>query len=474
MTATSAAPASTPPGSPVRAGRTRNTAVTILQVYVVTLIALPNDIGIPGVPGLSPPILVAMSGLALWLAGAFLGLHHPSRRPNPVRISILALWLATLLSFIAMQFLLPTPAEVDGSQRWFLQIASWTGVVLLASDLLQDGAELQRVLRTLTWAGAVMGFVSLVQFQFSFDLATYLRYVPGFVSSDTGYVAITARGARARVAGTALHPIELGATAATILPLAVVGALQMRRKRWVLRWGPVFLVAVPLATSLSRSAILAVVVSGGILLVCLTPVQRLVGLAMSLAFAVLAFLLAPGTIATLTYLFTGAGGDPSVRKRQLQVPIVEELIRQHPWFGRGGGTLIPATRYTDIVFNNIFDNQYFGTAIQLGLVGLVLVVGGYVLLPPVVAVVARGRSRNGDTRLLAGALTGAAAASIVTWYTFDFLSFPKSAGLQALVIGLIGAVWCLVRLERMPAHEVGNPRIDGTLDPSGSNDLDAP
>ncbi len=466
-----AADAGAPLASP--AGSGRNSAVTLLQIYVVTLVALPNDIGLPGVPGLNPPTLVALFGLAVWMASVALGLHRPTIRPNPTRLSLLALWLATSLSLVAMQFTSPTADQVAGSTRWLLQLAAWTGVILLAADFISSQAEVHRILRTLTWAGAVMGLVALVQFQFRIDLATYLRYVPGFVEKAAGYTAIGERGGKARVAGTALHPIELGVTAATILPLAIVAALRARG-RWWWNWGPVALVAVPLVVSLSRSAVIALTLSFGFLLVCLRPAQRLVALGAAAAGTVATFALAPGALGTLLASFTAAAADSSVQKRQLQAPIVERLVAEHPWFGRGGGTLVPATRYTNIVFNNIYDNQYFGMAIEFGLVGVTVITLGYLLLPPVVALVARGRSADPDLRLLAGALAGTAAVAIPTAYTFDSFAFPKAAGMQALAVGLIGAVWHLVRLERDPNHEVGNARIDGTLDRPDADQLDAP
>ncbi|MFZ4517977.1 MAG: O-antigen ligase family protein [Microthrixaceae bacterium] len=457
----------TSPGREVSSGR--NSAVTVLQVYVVTLIALPNDIGLPGVPGLNPPTLVALFGLLLWFASVALGSHHPTRHPNPTRFSLLALWLATSLAFVAMQFTSPTADQMAGSTRWLLQLAAWTGVIVLAADFLRTQDEVLRILRTLTWAGAVMGLVALVQYQFRIDLATYLRYVPGFVEKAAGYTAIGERGGKARVAGTALHPIELGVTAATILPLAIVAALRAKGRWWWI-WGPVALTAVPLVVSLSRSAVIALAVSFGFLIVCLAPAQRLVALGAGISGLFATFALAPGALGTLVGSFTGAAADSSVQKRQLQAPIVERLVAEHPWFGRGGGTLVPATRYTNIVFNNIYDNQYFGMAIEFGLVGVALITVGYLLLPPVVAVVARGRSTDPDLRLMAGALAGAAAVAVPTAYTFDSFGFPKAAGMQALAVGLIGAVWCLVRIER--THGVDRDRNDGTLNRSHLDHLD--
>ena len=86
--------------------------------------------------------------------------------------------------------------------------------------------------------------------------------------------------------------------------------------------------------------------------------------------------------------------------RLIDYPRVERIIHEAPWLGHGGGTYLP-----DNVFD-ILDNQYLKTGIELGLIGMV-VLAAFFLVPVVVALVARRRSRDPELRVLCAALAGA-------------------------------------------------------------------
>ena len=100
----------------------------------------------------------------------------------------------------------------------------------------------------------------------------------------------------------------------------------------------------------------------------------------------------------------------------------------------------------------ILDNQYLKTAIELGLVGVV-VLAAYFLIPFIAALVARRRSSDPELRLLCAALAGAALAAGACSVTFDSLSFAMFSNVYALVIGLIGACWRLAPRPVWPADE---------------------
>jgi O-antigen ligase len=134
--------------------------------------------------------------------------------------------------------------------------------------------------------------------------------------------------------------------------------------------------------------------------------------------------------------------------RVYDYPEVERLVYQAPWFGHGGGTYLPE----NLMY--ILDNQYLKTAIELGLVGVV-VLAAYFLVPLISALVARRRSSDPELRLLCAALAGAALAAAACSLTFDSLSFPMFSNVYALVIGLIGACWRLAAAGQLPA----TPRV---------------
>jgi O-antigen ligase len=332
-----------------------------------------------------------------------------------------------------------------------IQIAVITGVAFVAAEGLKSLHEIRRVLRALTWGGAFCGVVASLQFWLTVDITPYLRLLPG-LSLTSESSGILAREALNRVAGTAIHPIELGVVAGMLLPLAVYVAIyDSDRAPWK-RWAPVGLIAVAIPTSVSRSAILAVTLAIATLVVLMPVRQRLVALC-ALPFALVAvFMSAPGVIGAFASLFRAGTADPSVATRVDDYPLVERLVAEAPWFGHGGGTYFAADVF------DILDNQYLKTAIELGLVGLVALTL-YFLVPLIAAFVARRRSRDPELRFLCAALAGAALAAAACSFTFDSLSFPMVPNVHALVIGLIGACWQLS--SRTPASSTRHVQPGG-------------
>jgi O-antigen ligase len=263
------------------------------------------------------------------------------------------------------------------------------------------------------------------------DLSVYLREIPGFTLNHSTLV-IWDRSGLNRVSGTATNPIELGVVAGMLLPLAIDLALYDTERSPRMRWTPVALIAIAIPASVSRSGILSVTLALSVLVVLMPPRQRLVALG-AVPFALCAvFVSAHGLIGTLTSFFTAGESDTSISARTNDYPLVEKLVQQRPWFGRGGGTWLPENPL------DIFDNQYLKVAVELGLVGVVALLALF-LVPMVSALMARRRTNDPELRLLCAALAGVCLSAAVCSATFDSFSFPMFPSIFALVIGLIGA-----------------------------------
>lgn len=417
----------------------RSHGLRILQVFVVCLMVLPSDIVLKPVGGLGyPAAMVGLFAFAAWAAATLLGLHDPRANRHPIRVVLCLLWVTTLVSYVLMDRGLMDPHQLLGADRFLMQLVAMSGVTLIAAECLTSRRDIRRVLRVLSWAGAFCGLVAALQFWLKFDITHYLRSLPGF-ATNADDSAILNRGGLNRVTGTAIHPIELGVTAAMLLPLAVYSAMYDPDRRPWRRWTPVALISGSIAVSVSRSAILGTVLAIGMFIVLMPARQRLVALAAVPLALIAVFMTAHGLIGTLANFFGMGTLDPSITHRTDNYPYVEQLVRHAPWFGQGGGTYIPTTLH-------ILDNQYLTTAITLGLVG-VLAVAMLFVLPMVAALIARKHSSDPELRLLCAALASAALAATVCSATFDSLSFPMFYNLVALVIGLVGATWRLARTE---------------------------
>ena len=418
----------------------RSQAVPLLQLFAITAIVLPSDsvIGAIGASGYAAS-LVGMFAFAAIVAATLLGLHDPLRNRHPVRSVLCLLWLSALASYVLMDRAGMSIDQLSASDRWLLQLVAITGVALVAAEGLNSLHDIRRVLRALTWGGAACGVIAALQYWLSVDLAPYLRELPGF-SLNFDNAGILSRGGLNRVAGTAIHPIELGVVAAMLLPIAVYLGIWDTDRRPRRRWAPAVLIALAIPVSVSRSAILALVVALAVLVV-LMPARQRVGALCAAPFAVVGvFMTAHGLIGTLVSFFEAGKADGSVATRIEDYSMVEELVQQAPWFGRGGGTYI-ADNAIDIL-----DNQFLQTAVELGLVGVVAL-AAYFLVPPLAALVARRHSADPELQLLCAALAGSALAAGVCSFTFDSLSFPMFASVHALLIGIVGAGWRLARAE---------------------------
>ena len=412
----------------------------MLQLFALTLMIIPSDtiikpIGAAGYPA----SLVGMFTFAAFIVGTMLGLHNPLRNRHPIRTVLLLMWIATMASYVLMDRSTLTVAQQAAADRNLMQLICVSGVALLAAECLHSIGDMRRVLRALTWGGAFCGVVAALQFWMSFDVSPFLRELPGF-SQNFDNPGIISRAALNRVAGTAIHPIELGVVAGMLLPVAIWLGMYDTERSPRRRWAPVVLIGLAIPASVSRSAILATALALAVVIVLMPSKQRLLALcAVPVAIAGV-FMTAHGLIGTLTSFFEAGTSDQSIATRVDDYPMVERLVRETPWFGRGGGTYLPDNAI------DILDNQFLKTAIELGLFG-VAALAAFFLVPAIAALVARRHSRDPELRLLLAALAGSALTAAFCSLTFDSLSFPMFTNVHALLLGMIGAGWRLVRAE---------------------------
>jgi hypothetical protein len=435
----------TQPRATVAAVVSRSDAVVLLQVFVVALVLIPSDTVIAPIGAAGyPASLVGMFIFGVFCVSVLLGLHDVGRSRHPIRGVLAVFWLAMLASYMLIDRGELTRTQIAGADRALIRLAVITGVALVAAEWLRSLNDVMRVVRVLCWGVAFCCFVAVLQYWISLDLAQYLRQIPGFVVNQDN-PTVTARGGLNRVAGTATNAIELGVAAGMLIPLAVCLGLYDRDKSPFKRWAPVTLISLGVATSVSRSAVIAVVVAFATLVVLMPPRQRLAaicGLPIALAGV---FMSAHGLIGVLASFFAGASTDDSVLYRTHDYPVAEALWQAAPWFGHGPGTYLPVDPL------NIFDNQWLDTAVELGSVGVVALFV-FLFVPALIALAARRFSTTPELRLLCAALAGAGFAATLCSITFDSMSFPMFLNVYALVIGLIGACSRLALAERENAR----------------------
>ena len=445
-----------------RGCRDRAGPTGIIGAYAVLLVLIPptHIIGPLGAVG-TPATVIGLVALMLWGVAVLTPGDYLVRTVVPVRL-VMALLVGTILSSYAVLHLRHVPgSELLASDRSLLQVLSWAGVALLAAEGIRDRGELYRVMRTVVAAVAVMAVVAFLQFRSGIDLAELADRIPG-LKGNADLVSIQDRQGFRRPAGTATHPIEFGCVIAMALPLALHLARFDLACSPLRRWLPVATIALGIPVAVSRSAVLAAVVAAVVIFVGLDPRLRPRALAAAAAFIVAIYATTPGLLGTLRNLFVHAGSDSSITYRTNDYEAVGDYIRQSPWLGRGPGTFLSTTYI-------VLDNQYLLSAIEIGLVGLSVVLG-YLLATALLGRGARHRSSDPVIRDLGQALAATSLASAVAAFTFDAFSFLMFAGFIPLCLGVAGVLSMMERaaesrisIERPPEAERCDPARESPL-----------
>ena len=431
--------------------RRQITVLGLLMVFLALQFLIPSRLVIGGMGAVGRPSVAMGLLLAfLWFVCAI----RPHQLPHgmaPIR------WVVGV--FVALQFLGyavgidrgPTPDELSNANMWLIFIVAMAGVALATSEGLTSRSEVDRLLRTLVAVAAAMAVVGILQFTGIVDLTQYIS-IPG-LRQHADPLAIGARGDGdiPRVAGTANHYIEFGVVLALTLPIALHYALFSptgRTRLW--RWVAVGLIGSSIPLSISRSAVLTIVMTMGLLAVVWPWRQRYNALSIALVMTVAFHAVNQGVLGTIRALFLNYENDPSVQNRIGDIDYVYRLWSQRPWLGRGAGMITPE-RYI------LLDNQFYGTLLAGGILGLVGLVALFVV-PYLMARSIRLRAAEQEARHLGQALAATVPAAFMASGTFDSFSFSTFTGTMFIVFGTIGA---LHRIEGISVHSPLQPAMPG-------------
>lgn len=414
----------------------------LLKATVFSILAFPPYMVLEPI-GASSSLgqLLALGLFGLWALSSLLGLHDPVAFRHPGRAAVLALLLASCLSYGHLFAGLSGASTIDGraaADRWMLLMFAAAGIAFVTTDCLRTVKDAMAVVRWVLAGGAVCSVAALIQFTTHTNPVEWISaLMVGFVENGD-FDAFQARGSLMRVAGTTLHPIELGVVSAMLLPIAIWRALYDRQGRKPLHWAVVGLFVLANALTVSRSGLLALVVALAVTVPFLPKIARQWATVVVPLGAAGLFIAVPGLISTLFNAATAGSSDPSITYRTEDYPLALRLVADRPWFGTGPGTWIPTNAL------DIFDNEYLLTAVTMGVVGL-LGLMAYLVVPALAALAAARNAEGADLKLLAASAAAAGLIATVASGTFDSMSFPVFALLYPFFIGLSGASWLMVK-----------------------------
>jgi hypothetical protein len=363
--------------------------------------------------------------LAVWALARLTG-PASGRAGTVVHRLLLVFAAAFALATVAAALRPMATVEFTAALRGIIIVCGWLGVALLVAEGLRSRAQLYSVVRLTVWMGSLLALLGFVQFVTGLDIVNNLQ-IPGLTLNSTA-VTLYERAGFARVNATTMHAIEFATVLAMVLPLAVGEALRRRTPLSVLQ---ALLLAGALPLTVSRSGMLGLVIGLVFTFLVVGRRLRLVLLGL-LPVGVVGFVaVAPGLLGTIRDLFLAADTDTSISARTDDYPAVEAFFHQTPWLGRGPFTFLPA-------FYRTLDNQYLGTLVEGGLIGLVALVG-LLVVPVVLGLRLARRLPSAEDRVLCAGLAAAFAVAMVLFLTFDAFSFPTAMGILFLLLGLVGA-----------------------------------
>jgi polysaccharide biosynthesis protein PslJ len=406
--------------------------VFLLSVYLLFLMAIPADLVFAplGAAG-GPATMFALLLFVLYMSARLRRGVAFGRYRQPIRLAALLFACSIVASYVsANRHTLPT-IELNGADRGLIFLFGWLGVLLLAADGIDTVDRMQTLLRRIVLGVTAMSLIGIVQFFARVNFAADIR-IPG-LTPQVEITDLLSRGSFVRPSATASHPLEFGAVLIMTLPLAIHQARFADPAKRLIRWVQVALILMTIPLTVSRSAILGLVVVAIVILPVWPRKDRLLTYIAGLFSVVVIWLAVPSLLSTIADLFLKISSDSSAQSRSNAISQAGTLISQHPWLGRGVATFTPVTYF-------FVDDQYLYSLITTGIIGFVALVV-LLLTGWSTARSSRRMATDPESRHLAQCLAASIAAAAVSFATYDALSFPMASGLTFLLLGCCGAYW---------------------------------
>jgi O-antigen ligase len=417
--------------------------VSFLSVLIAVRFALPSQLVISSLGGAgSPAAILSLLGLGWWVLAR---LHRSHTKASSPVIAVALLFAGAATASYLMVCVRPATAEeFQLGTLSMLVLAGWLGLLFVAHDGTDEPDRLRVLMNRLAVVGGLLAALGLLQFLTGQAWVDRIS-IPGLTANQPIY-GVSTREGFIRPVGTAVHPIEFGAVLCMLLPVTIgrgLGFFDLRRRGAVARWWPAIVVVSAISMSVTRSALVGMVVGVVALAPALTRRQRIVGGLFAGAVGVLTFLLVPGMTGSVLGLFTGISGDEGVSSRLDSFADTESFFLAAPWLGRGFGTFMPRYR--------IVDNQYLGLLLEMGLVGMAALL---TLIVTTLVTAVRAWRRSSEKSLRGAALVAGVSVLVgaVSMVMFDGFAFPMMASLWFLMIGVTGAAYRLARSEWAPIN----------------------
>ncbi len=423
-----------------------------LVLMIVSAFVIPTRFGLVG---FSLVMASGLLGLGLWFAGRVVSGPPRSRLFGTIDIIAFIFLLAQLVSYTNAAINARSENLVAKGDLELVLILTYLGMLLFAMEVVTVERQIYWLVNLLLLGASFMALVGILEFAFNTQLAEYLR-PPGFTvppEEARGALFAPQRLGLTRVFGTAQGSIEFAAVLSACLPLAIFDAFggPTRTARRIGALATVLiLVAVPL--SVSRTGVVGVLVGLIVTYFGLDKEMRSKLLRRGAVLVVAGMVVVPASVNVFYQVvvdFAAQDENLDVSGRSDDYSIVRAIILERPILGSGLATFVPTeariveSRRVRTLF---LDNQYLGTLVTSGLVGLgaliALPVGGWF-----VSRASKRRTENDRMRLLAHCGGASLLVHAVTWALYDAFAFRTAGTTFFLTLAIVGSVDSATRSE---------------------------
>ena len=318
-----------------------------------------------------------------------------------------------------------TPYEANGAERGLIRVMLFATLFVATYHVAASRRRAYTLARTLVLMTAIQAIIAVFETLTGRPVAFLGSLWRGLgMEVDPNGLRGTAISLHARLTGelraaaTAPHPIVLSAMLAVGVGVCIalyLNSTSRSRRRFYL--AAILIQLVSIGTTNSRTGFVALAVIGVTLLI--TQVHRLPSafpLVVALILGgVLLAAVSPSTPRLVFTFFTGQETDRNVDVRVGKYQRLPELLDRRAFIGAGQGTSDPA--------EVLFDNAYLTALVELGLIGVTLIVAFLVVMTArCFSSLNRVGARDGPL-LLGGLVAGVALLAAMA--TFDALSFDQ-------------------------------------------------
>lgn len=424
---------------------------TLLVGTILVIMFIPiRRYSVPsGLPFELEPYRIGVAFLVAAWVGALLVDPRVRLRRTGFEGPIVLIAMAVLVSVVVNPSRVAAVSDIVAKELSFL--ASFFLVVFMIASLGHGRRFVEAMVGALVGGGAIIAAFSIWEARTGYNIFNDLARVLPVEETQEVLDAEDFRGARAY--GSAQHPIALGAALVMLIPLSLYKAISSPRRRglWI---AATLLMLLGSLSTVSRTSVLMLLTVVAVFL-ALRPAQTRRVLPLVLPALLIVQLVLPGRIGAIQKSFFPEGGLIAEQQKGAETrgsgriadlaPSYEEFSRT-PIFGQGFGTrVVDDTERQNAI---ILDNEWLGTALQLGIVGLI----GWIWLFSVV-IGRLGKAASAD-RSLKGWLMTALAASVSAYalgmFTFDSFAFIQVTFILFIMIALAAIVLRPPTSERAP------------------------